>query len=166
VRAKPVESLGATGHSGPARRSGGYASLIWAVLGLAISAYLTVEHFSASTILACPESKTINCAKVTTSQWSHIFGIPVALLGLCYFVVMVALCVPPAWRIPALDRIRVGAVAVGAVSVLYLLWAELFRVDAICLWCTGVHICTIGLLTAVLWRTALLSNPPRSADSA
>ncbi len=81
-----------------------YASLLFAVLGLAASTYLTIEHFSASTVLACPESATINCTKVTTSKWSHIVGIPVALLGLLYFVVLVALCLPFAWRIAALDR--------------------------------------------------------------
>jgi uncharacterized membrane protein len=139
-------------------RSGGYASLIWAVLGLAVSTYLTIEHYSTAAILACPESATINCAKVTTSQWSHVLGIPVALLGLCYYVVMVALCSPPAWRVVALDRVRVVACGLGVVSILYLIWVELFRVDAICIWCTAVHICTVAMLTAVLWRTALLSG--------
>jgi uncharacterized membrane protein len=30
---------------------------------------------------------------------------------------------------------------------------ELFKVNAICLWCTAVHAVTIVLLGAVLWRT-------------
>jgi uncharacterized membrane protein len=73
-----------------ARRDGrvGYGSLAVALAGLAISAYLTVEHYTASTLLACPESATINCQKVTTSQWSHIGPVPVAVLGLGYFLAM------------------------------------------------------------------------------
>jgi uncharacterized membrane protein len=133
-------------------RYGGYASLVWSVLGLLVSIYLTIEHFSSSTTFACPESATINCAKVTTSQWSHIVGIPVAVLGLVYFVAMVGLCSPPAWRNPSLDYLRLAGCGVGVLSALYLVWIELFRVDAICIWCTVVHICTIGLLAAVLWR--------------
>jgi uncharacterized membrane protein len=38
--------------------------------------------------------------------------------------------------------------------VIYLIWAELFRVGAICLWCTAVHVCTFGLFVTILWRVA------------
>jgi uncharacterized membrane protein len=141
----------------PARRAS-VTALIIALLGLAVSAYLTIEHYSSSRLLACPESAMINCAKVTTSRWSHIAGVPVAVLGLAFFVVMVALLSPPAWRQPRLDVIRVAATAIGMIMVLYLVWIELFRVDAICLWCTAVHICTIALLTAVLWHTSVLRS--------
>ncbi len=44
---------------------------------------------------------------------------------------------------------------------LYLVWAELYRIHAICLWCTAVHV-----LTFVLWIPSLfgqiLSGPPTS----
>ena len=129
-------------------------SVLAAVVGLAVSTYLTIEHFTSSTLLACPESATINCQKVTTSKWSHIAGVPVAVLGLAYFVVMVALVLPVAWRNPRLDAVRIAGTVAGAAMVLYLVWVELFRVDAICLWCTAVHICTVVLLGAVLWRTS------------
>jgi uncharacterized membrane protein len=125
-----------------------------ALLGLAISAYLTVEHFTGSTTLACPEGATINCAKVTSSAWSELVGVPVAVLGLGFFVLMSALLSPPAWRRQALDPVRVAAVTAGVAMVLYLIWVELFRVNAICLWCTAVHVCTVVLLGTVLWRVA------------
>jgi uncharacterized membrane protein len=137
------------------------AALVIAGLGLVIAAYLTIEHYSASATLACPESATINCAKVTTSRWSEIVGVPVALLGLLYFAAMTALLLPVAWRRPELDNVRVAGVALGSVMVLYLVYIELFRVDAICLWCTGVHICTIALLGAVLWHTSAVHAAER-----
>jgi uncharacterized membrane protein len=142
-------------------RTPSYLSLVFAAIGLATSAYLTIEHFSTSALLACPESSTINCQKVTTSKWSHVLGIPVAVLGLGYFVVLVGLCLPQAWRRPALDRPRIAAVAVGAVSVVYLVWIELFQVEAVCIWCTVVHICTIALLATVLWGSVADSPPQR-----
>jgi uncharacterized membrane protein len=40
------------------------------------------------------------------------------------------------------------------VSAVYLVWIELFRVGAICLWCTAVHVCTLALLATVLWTTS------------
>jgi uncharacterized membrane protein len=132
----------------------GLTPLLIALIGLAISVYLTIEHYTASTALACPESATINCQKVTTSQWSHVGPVPVTVLGLAFFVAMALLCSPPAWRIRSLDALRTGAAMVGVLTALYLLWIELFRVDAICLWCTAVHLCTLVLLGAVLWTTS------------
>jgi uncharacterized membrane protein len=126
------------------------------VIGLAVSVYLTIEHYTGSTTLACSDKGAVNCAKVTTSQWSHIGAIPVAVFGLVFFVAMTALCSPAGWRVRQLDGVRIVAVVVGAVSVVYLVWVELFRVSAICLWCTAVHICTVALLGTVLWTTSEL----------
>jgi uncharacterized membrane protein len=134
------------------------ASLTVALIGLAASTYLTIEHFTSSLTLACPESATINCQKVTTSKWSHIAGIPVAVLGLVFFVVLVALFSPPAWRRRSLDIVRVGATGVGVLSALYLVWIELYRVNAICLWCTAVHVCTLILFGLALWGMSSATN--------
>lgn len=129
------------------------ATFVVALVGLVLSAYLTLEHYTSPAVLACPEGTTINCAKVTSSPWSEILGIPVAVLGLGYFVVMTALVTPAAWRRPRLDVVRISGAALGVVMVLYLVWVELFRVNALCLWCTGVHLTTLVLLGTVLWRT-------------
>ena len=142
-------------------RQASVTALAIAALGLGIAVYLTIAHYSASAALACPESATINCAKVTTSTWSEIVGVPVALLGALYFLAMTALLLPVAWRRPALDNVRLAGVALGSAMVLYLVYIELFWVDAICLWCTGVHICTIALLAAVLWHTSALRTAER-----
>ena len=136
--------------SGPRWRLG---ALIPAVLGLIAAGYLTIEHYTSSTTLACPETSAINCAKVTTSSYSHVAGVPVALAGLLYFVVMVALLAPPAWHSRRLDVVRIAGAVLGVVSVFYLVWAELFRINAICLWCTAVHICTVAMFAGVVWYT-------------
>lgn len=135
-------------------------SLAIALLGLVVSAYLTVEHFTSPAVLACPEGATINCAKVTSSVWSSLLGVPVALLGLLFFVAMSVLVSPAAWRRQVLDPVRVIGAAAGVVMALYLVWVELFRVDALCLWCTGAHLCALGLLASVLWRVANREHAP------
>jgi uncharacterized membrane protein len=131
----------------------GVLSLAFALVGLAASIYLTVEHYTASTVLACPENKIINCAKVTSSSYAKIGPAPVALLGAIYFVGMAALCLPRAWRVRALDGVRIAGAAAGVVSALWFVWVELFRLDAICLWCTVVHLSALAMLGAVLWTT-------------
>lgn len=137
------------------------ASLVIALIGLAVSVYLTVEHYTSSTSLACPESATINCAKVTTSAWSHVGAVPVAVLGVAFFAAMAVLCTPPLWRVRALRTLRVAGAVAGVLVALYLVWVELYRVDAICLWCTAAHLCSLALLGTVLWG----ANAARTAPS-
>jgi uncharacterized membrane protein len=56
-------------------------------------------------------------------------------------------------------RARLAAVTAGAVFVLYLVWVELFRVDAICLWCTAVHVLAVALFAVVALASALREEP-------
>ena len=130
-------------------------ALLWGGLGLAVSVYLTYEHYTGSTTLACPANGAIDCARVTSSAWASILGIPVAPLGVVFFAVMLGLCRPALLRRDdrRLDLVRLGFCGVGLLTALYLLWAELFQVHAICLWCTGVHI-----LTFLLFATLLVGN--------
>ena len=58
-----------------------------------MAGYLTYEHYDTAAVLACPSTGAIDCIKVTTSTYSKVFGVPVALLGLLYFVAMTPLCV-------------------------------------------------------------------------
>lgn len=138
------------------------STLVLAVAGLAVSAYLTYEHFTASTTLACPDTGAINCVKVTTSSYSTVVGFPVALLGLFFFLAVSPLMLPTAWRAtqPWLSRVRLLAVTLGVLFVLYLVWAELFRIDAICLWCTAVHGLTLALFACVLLGEAARAPTP------
>jgi len=129
-------------------------SLALSVLGLAVSVYLTIEHYSSSTTLACPDTGALNCLKVTTSEQSKLFGVPVAVLGLLYFAAMLGLSL--LWRSPRRD-IRLGRLAFAGVGVLFVAWlvyAELFTLDAICLWCTGVHVLAVGLFAVTALGTA------------
>ncbi len=130
------------------------AALGLALLGLLVSVYLTIEHFTGSTSLACSGKGTVNCLAVTTSKWSHLAGIPVAVLGIVFFVVMLGLCAPSVWALPdpRVQWVRIGVAGLGVVTALYLLWAELFGVGAICLWCTSVHLVTVALFAVVLAR--------------
>jgi uncharacterized membrane protein len=128
------------------------ASLTLALVAVAVSSYLTFTHYADPAALACPDTGIVNCTLVTTSSWSVFLGIPVAVLGLVWAVAMTALTLPWAWRSPAawVDRARLGAAAAGAAAVLYLVYIELFRLGAICLWCTAVHVTAVCLFGVVL----------------
>lgn len=125
------------------------------VLGFGVSAYLTFEHFTSSSSLACSDNGAINCLKVTTSSYSSLAGTPVAVLGLVFFLVMFVLQLPQSWRRPerSIRTARVVWASIGMASVLYLLCAELFAIDAICLWCSSVHVLTLLIFGCTVFVT-------------
>ena len=131
------------------------AAPLLCLAGLGVSSYLTIAHSNAKLILACPETGIVNCAKVTQSPQSAILGVPVALLGLLYFAAIGPLHLPAAWRSESglVRRVRVGAAVAGILMVLYLIYTELFTLDALCLWCTAVHAVTFLLFVVTLVGT-------------
>jgi uncharacterized membrane protein len=131
-------------------------TLLLCVAGLGVSTYLTIAHFDTHISLSCPAGGgAIDCEAVTTSPQSHLFGIPVAVLGLAFFLPMIALCLPRAWR--SIDRrihlARLALSVTGVGMILYLISAELFVIKKICLWCSSVHLVTF-LLFVVIVTTA------------
>jgi uncharacterized membrane protein len=147
------------GAAGPTPRGGApvwlqITTFALSLAGLGISIYLAIAHFTSKAILACPDTGFINCGKVTTSPESEIFGhIPVALLGLAFYVFMAAVNSPWGWRSkrPAVYWARLGSVVVGMIFVLYLLYVELIEISNICLWCSGVHIVTFLLFVVLVF---------------
>ena len=140
-------------------------ALLLAVAGVLVSAYLTYEHFTGSTTLACSENSVVDCSAVTKSFYNQLppgpgWGVPVAVLGLAFFVLVTVLVLPPMWgRSRGLDRLRLVVVGGGVLMVLWLIYAELFRIDRICLWCTAVHVITVVLFGVVAVAEAMRPLP-------
>ena len=132
--------------------------LVFAGAGVAASSYLTAAHYTTTSILACSGSGTINCAKVTTSPQSMLIGIPIAVLGLAWFLAMLALNLPVTWRSgsPAVTVARLVLAVGGMGFALYLISAELLSIKAICLWCTTVHVLTFALFVLTMAGTSRL----------
>jgi len=137
-----------------------WAAVLVAMAGVAVASYLTYAHFTTAAVLSCPDTGVVNCTKVTTSPESVIFGvIPVAVLGLAYFLAMVGLNLPWSWEARGragawLARIRLAGAVVGIGFVLYLVSMEILVIGAICIYCTVVHVLTFGLLLLVAAGTA------------
>ena len=85
-------------------------------------------------------------------------GIPIAVLGMAWFMAMVALNLPAAWRsgAPAVTIARLGLAVGGMGFALYLVSAELLSINAICLWCSLVHVLTFALFVLVVAGTSRL----------
>ena len=147
-------------------------ALQWVILaitiyGLGASIYLTIAHFDTHVSLVCSDKGVVNCEEVTTSSWSEVFGVlPVAVLGLAFYVFLTAANSPWAWRwqqrLPAIRWARLGSLVVGMVFVLYLIYAET-QIGAICLWCTSVHVATFLLFCIIVFDAAYNWGKPDTA---
>lgn len=148
------------------RRPTAVAGLALTLLGLAVSGYLAYEHATANATLACAGGGAVDCVKVTTSSYATLFGIPVAYLGVAFFVGLLptaAAAFAPLPLVAALaENVRLVASAVGVAMVAYLIWAEI-QVGAICLWCTGVHLVALALFVLSLF-VVVLRDPTGSPD--
>jgi uncharacterized membrane protein len=132
---------------------------------LGVSIYLTIVHYTSPKLLACSANGTINCEKVISSSQSMVFGVfPVAVLGMAFYVFMVAINTPWAWRspLPVIWWARLGGVITGIGFVLYLLYAELIQIGNICLWCTSVHAITFLLFVLLIFYATLGSGATAS----
>jgi uncharacterized membrane protein len=126
--------------------------LALSVTGLAVAGYLAIVHVTSASLLACAGGGLVDCEKVTTSTAATVAGMPVAFMGVVWFAAMVALNLPAAWRsrTPTVRGARLGLCVAGMAFVLWLIYAELFVIGAICLWCTVVHAVTFGLFVLIM----------------
>lgn len=119
------------------------------VLGFGIAAYLTALHYTTMVELVCPSGGLIDCETVLTSPQSVVLGLPVAAYGLVWFAVnalLQALGLQKRGLSSWLRWVSLVWLAVGAVTVVYLVYVELNVVGKVCIWCTGVHLIILLLV--------------------
>jgi uncharacterized membrane protein len=138
------------------------------VAGLGIAGYLTLLHYNSDIPLVCAGGSFIDCATVLNSPSAVVFGIPVAVWGLAWFGVAMALSVlflrcPAGAAPPALRAAGLGWALAGAVGVLWLVYQELGVVGRLCAWCTAVHVAVLAILVVEVEQAELARRgvPPR-----
>lgn len=137
-----------------------------AVVGAGIAVYLTAAH-AAGAPLACNAGGLVDCAAVTRSGFSVVWGtqIPITIPGLAWFAVSGLLALAalsgrdPGWLAPVHAIWAVLALA----FVIYLVYAELVVINRVCAWCTAVHVLVLLTFVLALRRLQLraISAPPR-----
>lgn len=126
-------------------------SLLLTVVGFGLSAYLTYVHYNIDALVC----STGGCETVRTSEYSEMFGIPIALLGMGMFAI---LCIATIIRevLPGVrDIVGTGVVAILLTAVIYwgyLTWLELNVIHAVCQWCVATSIVTVALFLVEAFR--------------
>jgi uncharacterized membrane protein len=116
-----------------------------ALVGLMDSAYLTYLSFSPPTSCPLGEFSIFSCNEVIYSQYAHVYGISVALLGLGWFVIALGLILI-AWRNVRLIRAVVVWSLLGAVGIAGFVYTEIFLLGSICPLCTIAHVAGLAIL--------------------
>jgi uncharacterized membrane protein len=127
------------------------ATLVIALAGVALAAYLTWVHYDVSA-LVCSVG---DCHTVQSSDFATVGPVPVALLGLGMYATVAVAMLVARMRPELATAATVIAFATalgGAVYSVYLTWLEVAVIGAICQWCVASAILT--LLLAVLTGTA------------
>jgi uncharacterized membrane protein len=121
------------------------AMVAFAVAGLLVSAYLAYLSFTPPTSCPIGEYAIFSCNAVIYSQYSHFYGVSVALLGLGWFVVVLGLIGLAWWD----ERFMWGVVVwslLGAAGVAGLVYTEIFLLGSICPLCTIAHVTGLAVL--------------------
>ena len=122
-----------------------FAMMASALVGLTDSAYLTYLSFNPPTSCPIGEFSIFSCNDVIYSQYAHIYGISVALLGLTWFIVALGLIVI-SWRNAGFVRVVLAWSLLGAVGVAGFLYTEIFLLGSICPLCTVAHVAGLAIL--------------------
>ncbi|MBE2223320.1 MAG: vitamin K epoxide reductase family protein [Anaerolineae bacterium] len=131
---------------------------MWAliVIGLVVSGYLAYVEMTQVKAVCGPVGE---CNIVQSSPYAQIASIPIAVLGLLFYLAVAGL-----WLLQRIDRVRhmvlltlVALTIVGTLFSLYLTLLELLVIGAICMWCLTSAVVT-GLL-CLLVVTGVVKRP-------
>lgn len=138
------------------------------VIGLIVSGYLAYVETTQVKAVCGPVGE---CNIVQSSPYAQIAGIPIAVLGLLFYVAMIAL-----WLLQRVDNVRhlallalVGLTIFGTLFSLYLTLLELLVIGAICMWCLTSAVATgliCLLVTTGMVKRPLPPNPQRQVANA
>jgi vitamin-K-epoxide reductase (warfarin-sensitive) len=125
---------------------------ILAVCGIVVSSLSLQHHYATSKTEYCEIGETFNCDIVNRSEYSSIFGIPVALIGMLGYAALAGLATVYRERreTPAM---LFSAAAAGLAFALYLTYIEARVLGVWCILCLSslALIATTAVLAAVIW---------------
>ncbi len=125
---------------------------ILAICGIAVSSVSLQHHYATSKTAYCDIGETFNCDIVNRSEYSSVFGVPVALIGMLGYAALAGLATVYRERreTPAMLFI---ASAAGLAFALYLTYIEARVLGVWCILCLSswALITTTTVFAAVIW---------------
>lgn len=120
-------------------------------VGIADTLYLSWNNLM-GTLPTC--SIVEGCAIVLTSPYAKLFGVPLAYLGLVFYVYLLGLAILLALD-PYSRGLRVGALAYGIIGVVcsaIFAYIWIFLIHALCIYCLISALTTVAVFGVALWH--------------
>jgi uncharacterized membrane protein/predicted DsbA family dithiol-disulfide isomerase len=121
------------------------------VLGLVASAAAAWVHYRLllhpGYTSFCDVSATVSCSEAYLSPYGSLAGVPVALLGLLWFVLVLALLVAPRWLVApeTVPTYLFALSTIGLAVVLYLAYGSFVVLKTVCPLCVPTYVAVAGL---------------------
>lgn len=130
---------------------------VLSLAGIGVAGYLTYSRWFGQSVVCAGLG---SCDTVAQSDYAHLAGVPVAVLGLLGYVALFAVAAFwlrvgdrfETWPLLAIWGMSIG----GAAYSVYLTYLELFVIDAICIWCVTsavIMFCILIVSTIALFAT-------------
>jgi uncharacterized membrane protein/protein-disulfide isomerase len=127
--------------------------LVFATLGLGASTVSSYVHYKLLTDVSytsfCDVNTRVSCTEAYLSPYGSLWGIPVALAGVLYFAIVLAMVGLGGRRTsPARDTVAGYVFAlstIGLAFALYLAWASYFVLGAFCILCAITYVSVIAI---------------------
>lgn len=120
-------------------------------LGIGDTAYLVYEKLHG----IIPGCLVLNgCEKVLTSEYSSVFGVTLAHIGLVYYVYFLALAILLSMD-PYSKALRMGTLAYATIGLLFSIYFEWFQwsvIGALCQYCAISALVTLILFGLSVWH--------------
>ena len=125
---------------------------ILAVCGIAVSSVSLQHHYATSKTAYCDIGETFNCDIVNRSEYSSVFGVPVALIGMLGYAALAGLATVYRERSQT-PAIVFGAAVAGLAFAMCLTYIEARVLGVWCILCLSslALIATTTMLAAVIW---------------
>jgi uncharacterized membrane protein/protein-disulfide isomerase len=144
----------------------------FAALGLIVSGASTYVHHRLLTdpsyLSACDISSTVSCSQAYLSRYGSFWGVPVAIGGVLYFVLVFLITAVASKARENIPGYVFALSTIALAFVLYLAWASFFQLKAVCVLCVTTYIAVIAIfiISGSATKFPMSTLPRRAARDA
>jgi uncharacterized membrane protein len=124
---------------------------VLALIGIVLSAVSLVNHYKKSPSEFCDIDQTFNCDIVNRSEYSRVFGVPVAGIGLVGYILLLALSRVNREK-KLLSALLILGSLVGLGYSVYLTYIEVHVLVTYCILCLGSLACILLITVLAIVR--------------
>jgi len=122
-----------------------------ALIGLADSLYLTIEHLTGQSVRC---TITSGCSEVLGSPYAVVAGVPLALIGAIAYFTVFALATLAAFQYQLAGKLLIPIVGLMFLTTLWLLYLQAFVIRHFCQYCllSALVTTTLTILSIIAAR--------------